>query len=671
MNGRLTLAILAAVGFLLLPGAATGGPGNGKIAFGSDGRIYAVDPAGGAETDLGPGVLPAWSPDGSHLAFVSGGVSVMDGDGSARRQLHVGNDRKPVWSPDGRRLAFGSGSSTVNGSLIVVDVASGDARVVVPTGVQLDWLPSWSPDSTKLAFTEGIETDLAIVGADGSGHRLLSGSSGIDAAPAWSPDGTQIAFLHSVAGNSSLHLISTGGNAEPRRLTDTMSSSSPFYGSPTWSSDGLRIAFTGTQIVGYAPRSGPIVSSAVHVIDAEGTLERRLTRAGDVPGYHTPSWSPDGKRILFEGGGGSYMNTDGTCETRVSERPASSLTWQLASAPPAPLLRCADLELTVSHGRTAVEAGGEEAFNISVKNLENETATGIRLEAGAPVGGSFLSASTTRGSCSLDAGALSCSVGDLPVGEIMLVTVNTRATRLGLVASTARASARELDGNQANNVRILSFEALPCTMVALDAGDRLVGTKRADTLCGRAGQDSIFALAGNDTIDAGLGADRAYPGPGRDVVHLRAGADFADTRDGTRDTIDCGGERDLVLADRFDVVHRDCDYVARPQIHRCKTLGTMSSDELTGSSVNNWVCALAGNDEIHTFGGNDAVDAGSGNDTLDGGKGRDLLLGGEGYDTIFSRDGARDRVRCGPQFDVVMADRLDFVARSCERVRRR
>jgi Ca2+-binding RTX toxin-like protein len=180
----------------------------------------------------------------------------------------------------------------------------------------------------------------------------------------------------------------------------------------------------------------------------------------------------------------------------------------------------------------------------------------------------------------------------------------------------------------------------------------------------------IFALAGNDTIDAGLGPDRVYPGPGRDVVRLRAGADFADARDGTRDTIDCGGERDLVLVDAVDAV-RDCDDVASPQIHRCKTIGTMSSDELTGSSVTNWVCALAGNDEIHTFGGNDAVDAGSGNDTLDGGKGRDLLLGGDGYDTIFARDGARDRIRCGPQFDVVMADRLDLVARSCERVVRR
>jgi Ca2+-binding RTX toxin-like protein len=65
------------------------------------------------------------------------------------------------------------------------------------------------------------------------------------------------------------------------------------------------------------------------------------------------------------------------------------------------------------------------------------------------------------------------------------------------------------------------------------------------------------------------------------------------------------------------------------------------------------------------------VDAGNGNDTVDGGKGRDLLIGGDGYDTIFARDGARDRIRCGAQFDLVFADKLDFVSRNCERVARR
>jgi Tol biopolymer transport system component len=669
MSGRLATACLAAVGLLLLPAGASGLPGNGLIAFGSNGRIYAVDPAGGAEVDLGPGLSPSWSPDGSRLAFISGGVGVMNADGSARRQLHVGNDRKPIWSPDGTRLAFMSETTPGFGTLVVVDVASAESRAVAPSGAQLTWPPSWSPDGTQLAYSTG-DLDLAVVGADGTGHRIVSGGPAQEFAPAWSPDGSLLAFLHAPPNErSSLHVVPAAGGP-PRRLALTESFFSPGPPSaPAWSPDGTRIAFTGTKITG-GGKFGLYFSKAVHVVDAEGTVEHRLT--DETSGFIAPDWSPDGRRIVFETGAAVYfMNSDGSCETRLGERPANSPTWQPSpGVPAAPRLLCADLELTVSHDHAAVPAGGEETFQLSLWNLENVPATGVRINAPAPSGGAFISASTGHGSCSVAGGSLSCELGELPVRDRALVTVVARASGSGVMSSTARASANEPDGNQGNNVAVLTMEALPCTLVAREYGDRLVGTAGADTICGRSGQDFILALAGNDTIDAGLGPDRVYPGPGRDVVRLRAGADFADTRDGRRDTIDCGGERDLVLVDAVDAV-RDCDDVASPQIHRCKTIGTMSSDELTGSSVTNWVCALAGNDEIHTFGGNDAVDAGSGNDTLDGGKGRDLLLGGDGYDTIFARDGARDRIRCGPQFDVVMADRLDLVARSCERVVRR
>ena len=669
MTARLTLAVIA--GLLLLPAGASGLPGNGQIAFVSGGRIYAVDPAGGAETDLGPGGSPSWSPDGSRLAFIDGGVVVMSADGSGRRQLHVGNDRGPIWSPDGTRLAFVSEVTPGSGTLVVVDVASAETRAILAGGVQLTWPPSWSPDGSQLAYTEGAASDLAVVAADGSGHRILSGGPGPDFAPSWSPDGLQLAFFHGgLNERSSLHAVAAAGGPV-RRLAQTETFFAPDPpAAPAWSPDGTRIAFTGTKLTG-GGRFGPYFSKAVHVVDAEGTVEHRLT--DEASGYSAPGWSPDGRRIVFGTGGAvQYMNADGTCETRVTDRPAASPTWQpLSGVPPAARLLCADLALTVSHDHAAVAADGEEMFQVILSNLENEPATGVKINAPAPKGGLFVSASTDEGSCSIAAGALTCALGDLEVRDQVLVRVVARASGPGLVSSTARASANEPDGNQGNNVATLSMEALPCTLVAKEFGDRLVGTSGADTICGRSGMDYIFALAGNDMIDAGLGADHVYPGAGRDQIYLRAGFDFADIRDGTKDTIDCGGERDLVLVDAVDVVNRNCDYVQRPQIHRCKTLGTMGSDELTGGSIDNWVCALAGNDEIHTFGGDDAVDAGSGNDTLDGGKGRDLLLGGDGYDTIFARDGARDRIRCGSRYDVVLADKLDLVARSCERVVRR
>jgi Tol biopolymer transport system component len=662
----LLVSVAGAICAVAAAAAADSGSGNGAIVYGSNGRLYAVDPTGGPETDLGPGTMPAWSPDGSQLAFLDGGTSAMNADGSARRLLHQGVDRQVAWSPDGTRLALVTQSLAGNGALVVVDLQAGTTSTAVAGGVDLDLPPAWSPDGTKLAYTDRSSGVVAVVDADGSDRRVLATGS----APAWSPDGTQVAFLHGAPGERpSVHVISAGG-ASLRRLTTT---ETPFsYTGPSWSPDGTRIAFTGSRITSY-DRFGPTYSSAVHVVDAEGTLERRLTESSTIPGTASPVWSPDGKRILVSalGYGPFFMNPDGTCETRITERPVYGVSWRpIPGAPAAPLLRCADLEVTATQERTAIPAGAAATFQLVVKNRENEDATGVRLTAAAPVGGSIESASTEHGACQIAAGALSCRLGDLPVGELARVTVGIRTAGPGSISALARADAEQPDGQQENNSAPLRLEALPCGLVARDSGERLVGTSGRDAICGRWGPDWIWALAGDDFVDAGPQADHVFPGPGHDTVFLRAGADFADARDGQRDTIVCGGESDLVLVDRSDRTSKDCEHVEEPRIHRCKTIGTIRSDELGGSTAADEVCALSGNDAISTLAGDDAVDAGSGNDTVYPGKGRDVVLGAAGYDTIFARDGDRDRIRCGPQDDLVFADRVDLVARDCERVQR-
>ena len=70
--------------------------------------------------------------------------------------------------------------------------------------------------------------------------------------------------------------------------------------------------------------------------------------------------------------------------------------------------------------------------------------------------------------------------------------------------------------------------------------------------------------------------------------------------------------------------------------------------------------------------GNDVQRGGAGGDRIIGGRGNDTIFAGSGNDVISARDGERDIVYCGRgSRDRVVADKLDKVARNCERVVRR
>ena len=661
-------AILAAT--VALPASAVVASSNGAILVESQGRLFAVDPETGAERDLGPGSAASWSPDGARIAFLdSGAVSVMDADGGNRRRLGTSlADRRPVWSPDGRRLALVSGQFG-SATLVVVDTGSGTRRELSATAA-VNWPPAWSPDGTRIAYTRVSNGyDLAVIPADGPGDRVLVDGPAFDAGPAWSPDGSQIAFLHSTEAGPAVHVVSPDGGPI-HRVSQTGFYGAGAYGtSPSWSPDGTRIAFTGTTRLEYY-KLGALEFTDVLVVDADGLLERRLTASTRLS-HRSPVWSPDGRRIAFESqrdGGVYQMNADGTCETQVATRQSTSPAWQpSALAAPAPRLRCADLELTVRNERGAVSPGGEETFHLAIVNRETEPATNVRLTASRPDGGEFVGAT---GRCAVADGAVSCDLGVLAVGEAVSVDLRARGDRLGTVRSQALVSAEEPDGDRSNNRGLLGVEVLPCGIVGTFDRDDLVGSSGPDTICALTGADRIRALRGDDTIDAGPGDDRVYPGPGRDRIELRAGRDLVDARDGVRDTIACGGEPDVALVDPVDEPDRNCEIVVYSRL-RCSKLGTIRSDELVGTSRADSICALAGNDTVRADKGADSVDGGAGNDTLIGGLGRDLLLGGAGYDTIQARDGERDRIRCGRNFDVVLADRRDDVARDCERVDRR
>jgi dipeptidyl aminopeptidase/acylaminoacyl peptidase len=133
-----TVAALATVGLATATAFATTPGHDGKLAFNRGGDIYTVNLNGTGlarlTTDGGGNGWPAWSPDGTRLAWVhKGQVWIMNANGSAKKQLATG--ASPSWSPDGKTIAYAGldKSDKTCGAVPVIftkPVAGGAATVI-------------------------------------------------------------------------------------------------------------------------------------------------------------------------------------------------------------------------------------------------------------------------------------------------------------------------------------------------------------------------------------------------------------------------------------------------------------------------------------------------------------------------------------------------------------
>jgi Tol biopolymer transport system component len=290
-------------------------PDGQKIVFYGDYRLHVIDADGTGESDLTRfpyGGEFDWSPDGEKIALAAGaiaagGLSVINPDGTGKRKLtHTGasvSERSPSFSPNGEKIAF-----VTNNDVYVISADGSGLKNLTDTTAYEEDSTAWSPSGEKIAFvrqrtvTKGQHTvqllyDLYVMNTDGTSKTLVAENVsygppdpiyGSVTFPAFSPDGQKIAFARPAViqrdlDDEDIYVTNTDGTGE-RKLTDTPSADES---RPAWSPDGEKIAFrrcceNASEITNAGPRGGPVPIVGIHVMNADGTGERKLT---DTPEY--------------------------------------------------------------------------------------------------------------------------------------------------------------------------------------------------------------------------------------------------------------------------------------------------------------------------------------------------------------------------------------------------
>ncbi len=277
---------------------------NWPLADGSGWGLHLVRPDGTDDhpilTELpGEQRAPAWSPDGTRLAFVNrdpadaespdGAIWMSSADGSDARRFFDGGAActsvfHPSWSPDGTKLALICYADDSHGALAVLDLASMELTPLTTVTYPefMDNPPRWSPDGASIAFdiVRWDPTDsflegslVATVPAAGGDPTRLTTFDTFMAHPDWRPDGAELVMnSYDLANGSNLDKPSNLYAIKPdgtglRQLTHSSTDGSMKIGLPRWDADGDRIV---VAVMNFSPDHQSLESVHLAFVDAGG-----------------------------------------------------------------------------------------------------------------------------------------------------------------------------------------------------------------------------------------------------------------------------------------------------------------------------------------------------------------------------------------------------------------
>jgi TolB protein len=238
-------------------------------------------------------------------------LQISDSDGKDARVALSSPEPiiSPAWSPDGTKVAYVS-FERQKPIVYIHDLPTGK-RVIISNFKGSNSAPSWAPDGRRVAVALSLtgNTQIYEVNADGSGLHRLSAGSGIDTEPQFSADGQSIYFTSDRGGQPQIYKMSAQGEAvggPAQRVTFHGS----FNTSPRISPDGKTLA--------YISRIGGAFK--LYVQDLSSGDATGLT---DTTHDDSPSFAANGQYILYAtqvGGRGvlAAVSVDGTSRQVLS-----------------------------------------------------------------------------------------------------------------------------------------------------------------------------------------------------------------------------------------------------------------------------------------------------------------------------------------------------------------